>query len=247
MSENIKISPDQSMNEQYTSISSISSPLQNVSSKQSLFASKYKHQHRQQQDDDTVTDPNTISEITSIKSETSEIFAKNTPNIIDNTSNRTEKRQVEGVPQITINPMLDPIPLYDANGNENSSNQRHNRYFAENVNEFTNINNVEVGDVQRIKPNYASANVKKSSSQTLDNEILLSPHKSNEDVARRQKVAMVHKERSDNENGDKQQLDEKYEKLLMEFKQSLNNFIELNQVSFAFYLKYLLLFCKCIS
>lgn len=245
--ENIKDSPDRSMNEQYTSISSISSPLQNFSpNHRPLFASKYKHQHHRRDDSTdekiTVTDPNTISEISSLKSEASEIFGKRNPNIInsDHSNRSIEKRQVEGVPRITINPMLDPIPIYDANGNENSSNQRQNRYLTQNVNEFTN----NVGDVQqplqRIKPNqyvkkHVSANVKKSSSpHAIDNEILLSHHKSNEDVAR-QKVAkeMRSNERNDNENdGDKQQLDGTYARLLMEFKQSLNNFIDLNEVSF---------------
>lgn len=127
--------------------------------------------------------------------------------------------------------MLDPIPLYDANGNENSSNQRQNRYYAENVNEFNNVGDVQQ-QIERQKTNqnikHQPKNVKKSSSQKIDNEILLSHHKSDEDVARN-----VTK-RTDNERNDNNahnQMDETYTRLLLEFKQSLNNFIELNQVS----------------
>lgn len=127
--------------------------------------------------------------------------------------------------------MLDPIPLYDANGNENSSNQRQNRYYAENANEFNNVGDVQQ-QIERQKTNqnikHQPKNVKKSSSQKIDNEILLSHHKSDEDVARN-----VTK-RTDNERNDNNahnQMDETYTRLLLEFKQSLNNFIELNQVS----------------
>lgn len=191
----------------------------------SIFSSKYKHQHKN--DVTSVTDPNTISEITSLKSEVTQpnITTKNRQIAPDN----HHQRQVEGVDvsqsiiKRDINPILDPIPIYDANGNEKQQryNNRYNLVMINNK-KITdeNVNETNVGDIQhKTKPKMSS-----SQKVVIDNEISLSVKQSKICVATTSDI-----------NGDKQLNDETYEKLLMEFKQSLNNFIDLNQVSLTFF------------
>uniref|UniRef100_A0A336MCL6 CSON015222 protein n=1 Tax=Culicoides sonorensis TaxID=179676 RepID=A0A336MCL6_CULSO len=226
--ENIKIRNGHEMLQQFPNISPISS---NHESSKEI----------------TDTDPNTISEITSIKSDNQSIPLNYDEKKCKQTKVDEDdmKRQVEGdhqplsmITKHKINPKLDPNTIYDTTGNENNSNQFILIKNTADQHHANHQNNVNVNDAQQQPQNFVDLNrfnvnqnilKQKSSSKTIDNEIsvLSGNQETSGDVERNVRAAMKKIDSENDKNG--QNMDETYAALLKEFKQSLNNFIELNQ------------------
>ncbi|XP_063706506.1 uncharacterized protein LOC134835556 [Culicoides brevitarsis] len=176
LSESLQLGPDMKQDKRdwqrrqekdniNTSVTSISSPV----------ASKYE----ENEDTDcviTISDPNTVSEVTSLKSETPEVVIRPSD----------------------VTPEMNPVPFY----NEfNEVREKMNKYLLPSTSKNPNL--VEKSMVKEDKTrekqriSFESDNLNKTSNENKENV-----------------------------TSDRQQM---YEKLLLEFKQSLNNFIELNQ------------------